>query len=219
MTQASIRSLKEDVLNTALWLSENGYFGGRLNAGGNVSVRVPGKELFAITPSSVPYTEITPDEICLMDFQLNRLEGDLKPSMEAGMHAAIYEARADVGAVVHTHQHHASIFSVLNKPIPALFDEITLYIGDEVAVVPYALSGSDALAENVGKAVKNDCFCYIMQNHGALNLGRTLKEGLRNAELLEKLAKVYHSALSTGLEITTLPAESLAFWKDARKIS
>lgn len=210
-------SIKQDVLDAALWLSRNRYFGSYLSSGGNVSARVPGKNLFAITPSSVPYEELTNDEICLLDFNMNRIEGDLKPSIEAGMHATIYARRPDVGAVAHTHQFHASIFSVLNKPIPPLFDEITLFIGNQVDVIPYAISGSDALAAQVGHTLSNGCFCYIMQNHGALNLGRNLKQAMRNAELLEKVAKVYHSALTTGLPITTLPEKALAFWDEVRQ--
>ena len=210
-------SIKQEVLDTALWLSRNKYFGTQLSAGGNVSARVPNSNYFAITPSSVPYEELTTDEICLVDFDLNRIQGDLKPSIEAGMHATIYTRRPDVQAVAHTHQFQASIFSVLNKPIPPLFDEITLHIGDNVAVVPYAISGTEALAEQVGQTITNGCYCFIMQNHGALNLGRDLNQAMRNAELLEKVAKVYHGALATGLPVTTLPPSTLAFWEEVRQ--
>ncbi|WP_300674842.1 class II aldolase/adducin family protein [Desulfoluna sp.] len=210
-------SIKQEVLDAALWLSENHYFGTQLSSGGNVSARVPGKNLFAITPSSVPYHELTSEEICLLDFDLHLIEGDLKPSIEAGMHATLYTRRPDVNAVAHTHQFHASIFAVLNTPIPPLFDEIAMLIGHQIAVIPYALSGSDALAAQVGKSVTNGCSCFIMQNHGALNLGRDLKQAMRNAELLEKAARVYHHALSTGLPITTLPAEALHFWEEIRQ--
>lgn len=210
-------SIKQEVLDTALWLSKNNYFGSYLSSGGNVSARVPGKNLFAITPSSVPYDKLTTDEICLLDFDLTRIQGDLKPSIEAGMHATIYAKRPDITAVAHTHQLHASIFSVLNKPIPPLFDEITLSIGNRVDVVPYAISGTEELAAQVGRTVTNGCYCFIMQNHGALNLGRDLNQAMQNAELLEKVAQVYHSALATGLPITSLPENSLTFWEEVRQ--
>ncbi len=209
--------IKQEVLDTALWLSTHHYFGGELGSGGNVSARIPDRDLFVITPTAVPYDEITTDEICLMDFDLTQIEGGLKPSIEAGMHATIYTKRPDIRAVAHTHQLHASIFSVLNMPIPPLFDEITLAIGDRVDVVPYAISGSDALAKNVGETVANGCRCFIMQNHGALNLGSDLREAMGNAELLEKIARVYHSALATGRPITTLPQSALTFWEEVRQ--
>ena len=125
------------------------------------------------------------------------------------MHAGIYQSRPDVGAVVHTHQAYASIFALINQPIPALFDEVALAIGETVAVVPYAFSGTPELAENVRRTVANGCDCFIMQNHGALNLGKNLEHAWKNAEMLEKTAQAYHFALATGKPITTLPAETI----------
>jgi L-fuculose-phosphate aldolase len=153
--------------------------------------------------------ELAPSDICVVDFDLNPLDGNHAPSMETGMHIGIYEKRPDVGAVVHTHQTYASVFALLNQAIPPLLDEVVMAIGDRVDVIPYALSGSTKLAENVTKALSNGCCCYTLQNHGALNLGETLETAWKNAELLEKIAQVYHHALCTGRPITTLPEESL----------
>jgi ribulose-5-phosphate 4-epimerase/fuculose-1-phosphate aldolase len=125
------------------------------------------------------------------------------------MHVAIYRSRDDVRAVVHTHQAYASVLALINQPIPALFDEVALAIGETVDVIPYAFSGTPELVENVRRSVANRCNCFIMQNHGALNLGRTLKQAWQNAELLEKNAQVYYHALTTGKPVTTLPAATL----------
>ena len=76
---------------------------------------------------------------------MNRIDGTREPSMESGMHGVVYERRPDVNAIVHTHQTRASMFSVINRPIPALFDEVCMNIGEIVEVVPYALSGSREL--------------------------------------------------------------------------
>jgi ribulose-5-phosphate 4-epimerase/fuculose-1-phosphate aldolase len=174
-----------------------------------VSVRIPNASLIAITPSGRPYMDLVPDEICVVDFDLKPVHGDLAPSIETGMHAGIYRSRPDVGAVVHTHQAYASIFSLLNQPIPALFDEVVLAIGETVAVIPYAFSGTPELAANVARTVRNGSNCFIMQNHGALNLGASLEQAWRNAELLEKTAQAYYRALTTGKPVTTLPSETL----------
>lgn len=200
---------RKNIVECCQWLCRHGYFGSLLSAGGNVSVRIPGKSLLVITPSGKPYMDLVPEEICVLDFDLNRIDGDLKPSIEAGMHAGIYRTRGDVGAVVHTHQVHASSFALINQPIPALFDEVALAIGETVDVVPYAFSGTPELAENVRRTVANGCDCYIIQNHGALNLGRTLEGAWKNAELLEKTAQAYYHALATGKAVTTLPADTL----------
>lgn len=196
---------KKEVLTCSRWLSEQGFFGSRLGTGGNVSIRIPGEDRLVITPSSVHYSEISNREIALVDFDLNQVEGVLPPSVEVGMHAAIYQNRPDVAGVVHSHQIFASIFALINEPVPALFDEVSFSLGEMVAVIPYGLSGSPALAQNVAEAVQNGCNAFVIQNHGALALGKSLKEAWRNTELLEKVCQIYYYALSTGKEITTLP--------------
>ncbi|WP_319526396.1 class II aldolase/adducin family protein [uncultured Desulfosarcina sp.] len=208
---------RKEVIECCQWLCRHGYFGTLLSAGGNVSVRIPNEPVLVITPSGKPYMDLVPEEICVLDFDLNPIAGDLAPSIETAMHVGIYRTREDVGAVVHTHQAHASIFALINQPIPALFDEVALSIGETVDVVPYALSGTPELVENVTRTVANGCNCFVMQNHGALNLGKNLEKAWKNAELLEKTAQVYYQALTTGKPVTTLPEETLELVRQLRK--
>lgn len=210
---------KNSVLRYTMWLSEHGYFGALTGSGGNVSVRIEGGNVFAITPSGVPYTKMGPHDICILDFEKNRIEGTQEPSMECDMHIAVYEGRPDVNAIVHTHQNKASIFAVINRPIPALFDEVCMNIGEIVDIVPYALSGSLQLAENVAGKLENGCNCYIMQNHGVLCLGHTIEKACLNAELLEKVATIYADALFTGQDISTLPEDTISLFNLLRKES
>ena len=190
-----------------------------MGSGGNVSVRIEGENAFAITPSGIPYHGMFPDDICILDFDQNQIEGARAPSMESVMHISVYKRRPDINAIVHTHQGKASLFSVINRPIPALFDEVCMNIGEIVDVVPYALSGSQELAENVAGKLKNGCNCYILQNHGVLCLGKTLEKACLNAELLEKVAAIYADALFTGQNISTLPEETVNFFKQIRNES
>jgi ribulose-5-phosphate 4-epimerase/fuculose-1-phosphate aldolase len=129
--------------------------------------------------------------------------------MESPLHAGVYKSRSDVNAVVHTHQMFASVLALIKQPIPALFDEITYEIGAEVAVIPYALSGSAALVDNVVAVLQNGCDCYIIQNHGAICLGTDLARAMHNAELLEKTAQAYFYALCSGREINRLPEDTV----------
>ena len=208
---------RKDVIDCCQWLCRHGYFGSLLSAGGNVSVRIPDQPVLVITPSGKPYMELVPEEICVVDFDLNPIAGDLAPSIETAMHVGIYQNRADVGAVVHTHQAYASIFALINQAIPALFDEVALSIGETVDVVPYALSGTPELVENVKRTVVNRCNCFIMQNHGALNLGKNLEKAWKHAELLEKAAQAYYHALTTGKPVTTLPEETVQLVRELRR--
>lgn len=199
---------RQSVFNACQWLSENGFFGTRRGTGGNVSLRVESRELLAITPTSKPYGDLSAGHICLVDFNETLLAGPFPPSIEIAMHIAVYRARPEAQAVVHTHQSYASIFAVLNHPVPALFEEVLIKLGPRIEIVPFAPSGSRGLAESVAMAMQNGAWGYIIQNHGALVLGRNLDEALLNAELLEKLCRVYYRALATGLPVTGLPANT-----------
>jgi L-ribulose-5-phosphate 4-epimerase len=208
---------RKAVLDCAKWMSEHGYFGGYRGSGGNISMRIGRQRILAITPSDRSYWNMIPDDICVMDFDLKLLEGQFLPSKEAAMHIGIYRHRSDVSAIVHTHQTYASILGVIGESIPPLFDEETKAFGPLVETVPYAISGSQDLINNVIKKLSNHCHCYILQNHGALNLGRDLDHAWKNTELLEKVSKIYYAALLTGKKISTLPADTIEHYNKIRE--
>lgn len=209
--------VRKSIIEVAQELLAKGFFGTEHGTAGNVSARVDTEELVAVTPTGRAYQELEPEDICIVDFDQNLISGKLQPSLESSMHLCVYRNRPDVGAVLHTHQHYASVLSVLSLPVPPLFDEVTLYLGDPIDVVPYGLSGSPELKVNVDAAVGNSSNAYILQNHGALCLGETLEKAVKNAELLEKVARVYYHALCTGKEITLLPQEITDMFRDLHK--
>jgi L-fuculose-phosphate aldolase len=196
---------KREVLEVSQKLSEGGYFGTKSGSAGNVSVLIEDEGTVAVTAHGLPYAEMTTDDICIMDLELAPVEGTRDPSVEAPLHVAVYKNRKDVNAVVHSHQIYASIFSILNEPIPPLFDEVTAAIGGLVEVVPYGVSGSPQLLENVVGKLTNRAHCYLLQNHGALCVGRNLEKTVNYVELLEKTACIYYRAIATGKAVTTLP--------------
>lgn len=210
-------SIRREVLESSRWLAEHGYLG-QLSSGGNISVRVPGEKIVVITPSGKSYFSLNADDICVIDLDLNSIEGSLSPSIEAAMHVGVYQNRSDVNAVIHTHQPFASTLSIINKPIPALFDEIVVEIGHEVDIIPYAFSGSPDLVANVIGKLGNLCHCYLIQNHGALCLGADMKRAMKNSELLENVAQIYYHALATGEKIHKLPQSAIDYFADMRKL-
>jgi L-ribulose-5-phosphate 4-epimerase len=199
-------SYKKDVLEATQWLFKQGYFGSQRGSGGNVSMRVS-ETVMAITPSSVRYPEIMVEDICIVDLDLAVIEENhqLKPSVESAMHSVIYQKRSDVNAIVHTHQIYGSVFGLINTPIPSLFDEVAFSLGQTIDIVPYALSGSPELVNNVAGKLSNNANAYVLQNHGILALGKDLDKAILHAELLEKVAHIYCLALSTGKPVTALP--------------
>lgn len=197
----SYENIKSEVLDCAQRLTHRGLF---MGTGGNISLRVPGEDRLAVTPSGMDYLLMKPLDICICDFSGALVEGGLKPSIETGMHISIMKSRPDVNAIIHSHQVNASTFAVLDIPIPALFDEQVFNLGPSVDVIPYGMSGSAELLNNVTAGVASRCNAYILKNHGVLLLGISMEEAERNVSLLEKTAQVYLNALSTGKDIGLL---------------
>jgi L-ribulose-5-phosphate 4-epimerase len=177
-----------------------------MGTGGNISVRVAGEKAFAITPSNYDYTKMTPEDICVLGWDMKVIEGARKPSVESSMHAAIYENRMDTNCVIHTHQVYASALALTHTPIPALYDEQVKFLGRAVEIVDYAPSGTPFLKKEVVKQLGNHANAYILQNHGALLLGPDPDRTIFNVELLEKCAITYILALCTEKKITKVPA-------------
>jgi len=199
---ADISKHKRIVLEAARSLTEEHYLVG---TGGNVSTLIEGEALIAITPSSMDYMALKESDICVVDFDRKLVEGERRPSVESGMHLAVYKARPDVGAVVHTHQVYPSVFALICESIPAVFDEQVANLGDVVKLVPYGLSGSGDLLNNIAVAVENKCNAFILQNHGAISLGMNMEKAVRNVKLLDKVAQAYYLALTTNKPISRLP--------------
>jgi L-ribulose-5-phosphate 4-epimerase len=195
-------STKQQIVDTAQRLTRKGYL---MATGGNLSIRVAGQNVFAITPSNYDYLKMLPEDICVLDFELKMLEGNRKPSVETAMHGAIYQVRPDVNAIVHTHQAYASTLALINAPIPALFDEQTRFLGRSVDIIPYAPSGTGKLKNTIAKHVHDHNNAYIMQNHGALCLGTDVERAEHNVEILEKCALAYLLSLCTERKVNKIP--------------
>ena len=205
-------TVKQCIVGVCRGLVEKGYL---MATGGNVSARIMGQNALAITPSNYDYLKMAPEDVCVLDLDLNPLEGERKPSVESGMHAGVYQARADVNAVVHTHQVYASALALVNAPIPALFDEQVRFLGRSVEIIPYAPSGTGWLKNTIVKRIKNHHNAYIIQNHGVLCFGDTLERAAHNIEILEKCSLAYLLALCTERPVTKIPlaVREIAFSK------
>jgi ribulose-5-phosphate 4-epimerase/fuculose-1-phosphate aldolase len=203
---------KQQVVETAQHLVAKGYL---MATGGNLSIRISGQPAFAVTPSNYDYGKMTPDDVCILDFDLNVIEGARKPSVESALHAGVYETRADVNAVVHTHQVYASTLALINAALPALFDEQVRFLGRSVEIIPYAPSGTGFLKSAIVKHIKNHNNAYILQNHGALCFGHDVERAAHNVEILEKCSVAYLLALCTEQKVSRipLPIREIAFAK------
>lgn len=197
---------KRLVLETSRKMLEKGLVVGK---SGNTSLRLPledGHELLAIIPTSRHYDLLTIDDIQVIDFEAEPAEGDLPPSSETLLHIGIYRARKNINAVIHTHSVFASALSVAGLEIPAILDDQVTFIGGEIRLAEYALPRNEELANHVVTAL-GERNAVLLSNHGAIGIGRTIREAFTVCELVEKTAKVYLCALTLG-KINPLPAEA-----------
>ncbi|WP_221031105.1 class II aldolase/adducin family protein [Actomonas aquatica] len=185
---------REQIIDTCLALEARG-----LNQGtsGNVSVRDEAGTGFFLTPSSLPYHQMTPDDIVHVDLASGTITGTRKPSSEYPFHLAILRARPDAQAVVHTHSQHATAVACLRRDLPAVHYLVALFGGAQIRCAPYATFGTDELSANVVAAL-SDRRAALMANHGLVVIGRNLDEALALTAEAETLAKLYLQTLAAG---------------------
>ncbi len=198
--------IKQQVYDTTMKLVEAGLI--RLSAG-NISMRAPDGNV-VITPSAVQYDVIKPEDMVVIDMNNMRLEGEHRPSSERALHTAIYKARPQVNAVVHTHPVYSIAFAVSNVEIPVINLEI-FAIGGPIPVVPFSTPGLPGLGDAVADVLKArpNLMGALMQNHGMVTVGTDLRQAFTHAVDLETGAQIYHLALQTGAKPIVLTQEQL----------
>lgn len=187
---------RESALRIALVAAARSLTTQGLNRGtsGNIGVRL--KTSFLITPSGVSADELSPEAMVEMDFS-GATVGPGKPSSEWRFHRDIFVARAEIGAVVHTHSRYAITLACLQREIPAFHYMIARAGGDSVRCTPYAIFGSQALSDLALQALENRKAC-LLGNHGLIALGFDLADALAMAVEVESLCEQYWSALQLG---------------------
>lgn len=168
--------------------------------GGNISIFNREEGLAAISPSGVEYTEMTAEDVVVVDGRGNVVEGKLKPSSELGMHLAIYAARSDINAVVHTHSSFATAIACANLEIPAVHYLIGYAGVNTVPCIPYYPFGSRELAEATGNKFAEipKLTALLLGNHGLITGGADIAYAFAAAEEIEFTAELYFRQLQLG---------------------
>ncbi|MGI5399851.1 class II aldolase/adducin family protein [Streptomyces sp. CA-135486] len=156
---------------------------------GNVSVRVG--RLVLVTPTGVPYDRLTRQDAIAVDLDGNQLLGDLAPTSELPLHLEVYR-NTGAGAVVHTHAVHATAVSTLVPELPPIH-YMTAALGGPVRVAPYALFGTEELAENMLRALAERTAC-LLQNHGTVAYGDRLDQAYDRTAQLEWMCRLWLTA-------------------------
>lgn len=196
---------RQDVLDAAKAMLAKGLVAG---TAGNVSGRI-GEDSICLTPSSVAYETMTLDDLVVTDLAGNVIEGTRGPTSERALHLACYRRYPEVGGVIHSHAAHATMFALVREPIPAIIEEVVVYLGGDVPVCDYRPTGSDALGEEVAGRLA-DRSAAILANHGIVTIGKNPDKALHNAELVERTAMIVWGARSMGPQLHELPEKSIS---------
>ncbi len=195
--------VKEAVLAAAKEMIACGLVEG---TAGNVSARLPDGNV-VLTPSSLDYETMTLADLVVTDIDGKVLQGHRTPTSEKSLHLACLKKHQDIGAVMHCHAMFATMFAIVRQPIPCVIEEFDVYVGGDVPVADYRMTGSDALAEEVSNRVA-DKGAVLMANHGLLCVGKNPADVLKVARLVERTAQIIWGARMLG-DLVPLPNATL----------
>lgn len=196
------RELKKQIIEVGDYLAKRQYHAA---LAGNISARLSQNRVLC-TRHAADIGNLRPDDIVLCDMAGNCLKGKKVPTSEFDMHRVAYEERKDVGAVIHSHPPTAMAFAAASTPLDALMlPEMVVLLGP-VALVPYATPGTTALAERLRPFLQaHDGF--LLENHGALTVGRDSREAALRMELLEHSAQITLLVRQIGKPFVLKPEE------------
>lgn len=197
---------KRQIVDAGLKMFEGGY---TVETWGNISVRDIETNLVYLTPSGMDYSTITEEDVVVVDIDGKVVEGNRKPTIETGLHLAIYKNRPEVNAVVHTHPIHSTVFSCCGEDIPQVTDEASQIMGGPCITADYALPGSPELADNCVKALGKKNNTCLLKSHGAVCLGADMTSAFRVCKVLEITAEIYQKIRAMGKDYHPISQENI----------
>jgi L-fuculose-phosphate aldolase len=194
---SSPKGTAEEIKAYVLWVAKESLRTNLVHGtAGNFSARLPDGTV-VLTPSTLDYEAMTVDDLVVTDLDGNVLEGSRHPTTEKALHLACLKAYDDIHAVIHCHAKFCTMFAITRQPIPCVIEEVDVFVGGDVPVANYELTGSQELADEVSKWV-GDRAAVLMANHGLLTVGKSPKDALKIANLVEITAEIVWGAQRLG---------------------
>lgn len=163
---------------------------------GNHSYRI-GDNKVLCTPTGISKGFLKPDDICMVDLEGKQLSGKRKRTSEILLHLAIYKARPDVKAVVHSHPPHATAFAIANVELPTcIHPEAEVFLG-AVRTAKYVTPGDTRLGESILPYVQ-DSNTILLQNHGTVTFDVDLEGAYYKLEIVDAYARILLLAKQIG---------------------
>jgi L-fuculose-phosphate aldolase len=198
------RRLREDLVKFARRMLRAGLVTG---TSGNLSAREPGAGRCLVTPSGVDYETMEPDDLVAVGLDGEPPGDGLRPSVDTPIHLAVYRARGDVAAFIHTHSPYAAAFSTVRRAIPPLVTESAGYLGGAVRVIEYVRPAMPDTGEQVAAGLSGDR-AVLLPNHGVVAVGESLAKCYTAAVAVEESARIAFLAAQLG-EPVEVPAEEV----------
>ena len=211
-----MKNWKREVIDAGIRMLSEGI---TIGTWGNVTVRDPETGYVYLSPSGMPYRTLVEDDIVVVRLDGTRVEGERKPTIETELHLAIFRARPECNAVIHTHPIYSTAFSAMGEDIPLLLDEAAQVLGDTARTTAYALPGSQELADECVKALGDRAMACLLKSHGAVCLGKDLEQAFGNSTVLEATAQIYSVIRSMGGQFQPISPENIAFMQAFVKTS
>ncbi|NLI61291.1 MAG: L-ribulose-5-phosphate 4-epimerase [Clostridiales bacterium] len=192
-----LKSLKEEVWKANMDLPKYGLV---TFTWGNVSGIDRNKGLVVIKPSGVPYPELKPEHMVVLDLEGNKVDGDLKPSSDTATHLVLYNNFSEIGGVVHTHSSWATSFAQAGRGIMALgtthgdyfYGEIpcTRKMTKEEIEGEYEKETGNVIVETFANINPMDIPGVLVNMHGPFSWGKDAEEAVHNSVVMEEVAKM-----------------------------
>ena len=192
-SERSADEIRRELLATAQEMLRRGLVEG---TSGNISARLPDGNV-VMTPSSLAYETMTLDDLVVLAPDGELVEGRRAPTVEKHLHLACLRRYDDVSAVIHSHALYCTMFAITHQPIPCVIEEFDVFVGGDVPVAGYELTGSIELAEEVASWV-GERGAVLMANHGLLTVGKSPADAMKVASLVERTAQIVWGARALG---------------------
>ncbi len=164
---------------------------------GNVSGRDQTSGLVVIKPSGIRYSDLTPENMVVVNLEGKVVEGNYKPSSDTFAHVYVYRHRPDVHGMVHTHSTFATAWAAVGKPIPPVLTAVCDEFGGPIPVGKYARIGGDEIGQEIIRSIGSSP-AILMKNHGVFTIGKTPEAAVKAAVMVEDVARTIYYALALG---------------------